>query len=211
MTPKPVRKLISLKTHAQGLAAHFQWEKETLCDYLAKRIGYIEGIINDYAEEHGLVDASSYHELAAIAGALRRHHAAGLTAKVDLGNAFGDLRDFVEWDKEELCDYLVYGLVECDITSLFASDRANAPIGHEIVEIACAVLEHTDPEKLSQAFRSMERLQGLKRSIGKPSVAPVAPNPTPEFAPATPAAASEAASPVQNPRPERKRQGRSAA
>lgn len=102
MNPKPASQLINLNGHTTGLAGHYAWEMEILVDYIAARFLIILEDVEEDAKAHGIVPESDYFEMLKIAAVLRKHPFAGMATKITLGGAFNDLRDFVEWPKEQL-------------------------------------------------------------------------------------------------------------
>ena len=171
MSPKPAKRLISLKHCGLGLAGHYQWEKEILIDYIATRIGLVEEDIIEGAEIDGITHESHYAELCKIAKALRKHAGAGLHAKIALSGVFADIRDFVEWDNEELADYLVHQIVEIDLPAALESDQGNKRFADEISMIAYAIYTEEsfdgcqDAEKESRECRKLRDYQRAQEQM----------------------------------------------
>jgi hypothetical protein len=160
MSPKPIKRLISLAHCGLGLAGHYRWEKEVLIDYIATRFGFLSQDIEEDAKFDGICDESHYLEMVSIAKALRKYPGTGMGTKIELTGTFYDLRDFVEWSKEELGDYLIHQIVRCDLSTVFGSDQVNEKAGNEIVDLAYAIYAEenidgcTDAEKAARFWRS---------------------------------------------------------
>ena len=118
MSPKPTAHLIQLRCN-YGIAGHFLWEKEVLCDYVADRIGNIQETIFENSETLGITGPHHYLELCNIANVLRKNVSTGLHSKIDLSSVFGDIRSFVQWDKEEVVNYLIHQVVALDLPCVF--------------------------------------------------------------------------------------------
>jgi hypothetical protein len=167
MSPKPVKRLISLLNCGLGLAGHYQWEKEILIDYVSSKFTLIEEDISEDAKFDGVSHESHYHELCKIAKALRKHAGAGLHAKIELTGVFYDLRDFVEWDKEELADYLVHQIVALDLPAVFENNQGNKRMADEISTIAFAIYAEQSFDGCSDAekdAREMKKYRNLRRA-----------------------------------------------
>jgi hypothetical protein len=162
MNPKQTQHLISLKHHTHGLASHYQWEKEILVDYIARRIGDFEEDILEDAKYDGITHEDHYRELCLIAKALRKHAAAGLQAKIQLEGVFFDLRDFVEWGKEELADYLIHQIVLLDLSSVFENNQGNKRGVDEISSLAFAVYFEQSHDGCSDAEIEARELKKLR-------------------------------------------------
>jgi len=139
MSPKPATRPISLEGHSLGIAGHYLWEKEVLCDYLATRLGHIEEAILEDAKFDGITHEDHYRELCQIAKALRKSPGTGLHSKIELAGVFYDIRDFVQWDKEELADYMVHQIVALDLRAVFENNQGDKRIADDISSIAFAV------------------------------------------------------------------------
>ncbi len=192
MSPKPVKKLVSLRHLGMGLAGHYRWEKEVLVDYIATRLGYLSETITDAAKS-GLRSEDHYMEMLAIAKALRKHPSAGMGSKVELAGVFNDLRDFVEWTKEELADYLVHQIVECDLTSLFNPEERSKHYAEEIYSLAIAIYQAQDLDGCDEADAAAERFRAVQamRQAHAPST-PAAAQPAPAEAKTSRAARARA-------------------
>lgn len=160
MSPKPTTRLISLEHAGLGLAGHYLWEKEVLCDYIAVRIGYLSVDILEECEANGITHPNSYKELLKIAKALRKHPSAGLHSKIDLKDTFHDIRDFVQWDKEELADYMVHRIIALGLGSLFENEPMHRSFAMEIQSLAFAVYSEKPGDGLQDAEE--EAAQGRK-------------------------------------------------
>ena len=155
MSPKPVQHLIELAGCGLGFAERFQWEKEILVDYLAQRIWEMAEVIEDEAELHYKDVRHSYSELCKIARALRDRPNTGLHAKIHLRDAFGDLRDYVAWDKEELADTMIFQIVGLDLFTVLKSS-VSARQAEEVNSIAFAMLMHKGLEVAEMAEKDAE-------------------------------------------------------
>ena len=159
MSPKTVQKLISLDGHAHGIAGYYHWEKEVIIDYIASRFAILREDIEEDAKKFGVCHESNYLEMVEIAAALRRHPSAGMAAKISLTKTFFDLRDFVEWTKEELADYLIHQIVKCDLGSVFSSKQGQHQIAYEISELAFAVYFQQDGDACASANEEAARFR----------------------------------------------------
>ena len=185
MNPKPVRKLINLNGHAPGLAGRYQWEKEVLIDYIASRFLIIWEDVEEDAEAAGICSKSDYLEMLQISAALRRHPNAGMTAKIDLGHTFGDLRDFVEWSKEELADYLIHQIVQCELVSVFESRQGQYKAAEEISELASAIYYEENEDGFRQAClkaKASKDFRDARRSSSATEPAKAGKSPRPRVA-----------------------------
>src|SRR5690349_1804020 len=137
MSPKPAKRLISLVgSTANNLASHYLWEKEVLIDYIATRIRLIEEPLLEAVKDRGMTNEVHYVELTKLARALIKQSSAGLNAKIDLAGVFGDIRDFVAWDKQEVADYLVRRVIELQLSAVMIRDGKLDHTSEEIHELA---------------------------------------------------------------------------
>lgn len=182
MSPKPARQLINISACSNGLAGHYQWEKEVLVDYIASRFLLIIEDVEEDAEAFGISHKSDYTEMLQISAALRKHPNSGMSAKIELGGTFGDLRDFVEWSKEELADYLIHQIIRCDLGAVFESRMGQWKAAEEIVGLAVMIYLQQNEDgyrkaesdaRDQRAFRDARRAEQAARSVP----APQAPSP----------------------------------
>jgi hypothetical protein len=162
MSPKPARNLINLTGNVPGLAGHYQWEKEVLIDYIASRFLIICEDVEEDAAEAGICDESEYIEMLKIAAALRKHPNAGMSAKIELDNTFGDLRDFVEWSKEELANYLLHQIVKCELTAVFESRMGQHQAAEEISNLAHVIYLQENEDGFRKASSVSDSLRALR-------------------------------------------------
>lgn len=162
MSPKTTQKLINLDGHAEGIAGHYHWEKEVLIDYIASRFAILREDIEEDAKKFGVSHETSYLEMIEIAAALRLHPSAGMAAKISLTKTFFDLRDFVEWTKEELADYLIHQIVKCDLGSVFSSMQGQHRTAAEISGLAFAIYFQQNEDACVKAEEEAVRCRNFR-------------------------------------------------
>lgn len=190
MNPKPARQLINLNGYTIGLAGHYAWEKEVLVDYIAHRFLTILEDVQEDAKAHGIVPESEYLEMLKIAAALRKHPGSGMATKIELGGAFHDLRDFVEWSKEELSDYLIHQIVRCDLGAVFETRMGQHQAASEICELAAAIYLQAGEDGFRKAEAERLSLRNSRDARRNEHAARVAPEIAPTIKPVRPRAAA---------------------
>ena len=180
MSPKPVQSTIKLTCCGLGFAERFQWEKETLVDYLAESIWRISEVLDEQTETTPPGRHCQYQELCQIAGAIRNHPNTGLHAKIDLGSRFSDLRGFVAWEKGELADAMIRSIVELGVSDVLKDTHASGE-GDEVGMIAFQILFQEDNEGAEKA----DGANDMRKQIDRADAARVARNISQTEAPQT--------------------------